>query len=604
GILPVEYLGTDWPYQALSLLTNARQILAHYQRQMLQKKEITLPFFFWTFKELSPSRQAELMSMVDTLLKQNRYKDAIQVGLKIIEIALKGLAYYQKHDRIALSISILLGFLGWISYVIVLLLRDYTTVGHTSLESSVRMPEDTISKIKCIFVYAFFGSIISFLLYVQNASVMYYAYFLLPVILWMMVSLQWDLINSAKLYIERRNVLYRFISLSVLSFIAVELLVLSFFKREILSFILWAIASWPFFSPLTSPHKKLCFAWCTTCVILSVFPMLPVVGRESNYNLVILAGWLFVLCVGLCARRPETGLILNNRQCRREPQNIVITTAIQVILLCAATFTVQSTASSISNKEGLPLLNQIVSWLILGSSLVLPPFGSQSVLTRLLNVMTSLFAPYILLCISHEGIFCLFLCIQMILWLYLEHHLSYNYQKLQDLFFVSSPTHVLRKPILHELSLADLRRAYFFIFFIFLAFFGTGNIASINSFDPTSVYCFLTIFNPFVMGFLILLKILIPFLIVSCVFRAIIVSLKISPRAMFLLILLMSDFLGLHFFFLVKDSGSWLDIGTSLSHYIISITIIIFIMLLYGLAWFLTSFSLNFPSFKRKRHLL
>ncbi|KFM71107.1 GPI ethanolamine phosphate transferase 1, partial [Stegodyphus mimosarum] len=86
------------------------------------------------------------------------------------------------------------------------------------------------------------------------------------------------------------------------------------------------------------------------------------------------------------------------------------------------------------------------------------------------------------------------------------------------------------------------------------------------------------------MGFLILLKILIPFLIVSCVFRAIIVSLKMSPRAMFLLILLMSDFLGLHFFFLVKDSGSWLDIGTSLSHYIISITIIIFIMLLYGLA--------------------
>ncbi|KFM71108.1 hypothetical protein X975_09987, partial [Stegodyphus mimosarum] len=80
--------------------------------------------------------------------------------------------------------------------------------------------------------------------------------------------------------------------------------------------------------------------------------MLPVVGRDSNYNLVILAGWLFVLCVGLCARRPETGLILNNRQCRREPQNIVIITAIQVILLCAATFTVQSTASSISNKEG------------------------------------------------------------------------------------------------------------------------------------------------------------------------------------------------------------------------------------------------------------
>ena len=30
------------------------------------------------------------------------YKLQIQVGLKIIELALKGLSYYQKHDRIAL----------------------------------------------------------------------------------------------------------------------------------------------------------------------------------------------------------------------------------------------------------------------------------------------------------------------------------------------------------------------------------------------------------------------------------------------------------------------------------------------------------------------
>ncbi|GFT79498.1 GPI ethanolamine phosphate transferase 1 [Trichonephila clavipes] len=97
---------------------------------------------------------------------------------------------------------------------------------------------------------------------------------------------------------------------------------------------------------------------------------------------------------------------------------------------------------------------------------------------------------------------------------------------------------------------------------------------------------------------------MIPFLIVSCVLRAINVCLKVSPRALFLLILLMSDFLGLHFFFLVKDTGSWLDIGTSLSHFIISITIIIFIMLLYGLAWILTSVSLTVPSLKLKRHIL
>ncbi|CAL1275668.1 unnamed protein product [Larinioides sclopetarius] len=462
GILPVEYLGTEWPHKALSLLTNARQILANYQRQMLQKKENTLPIFFWRFKELSSSRQAELMAMIDTLLKQNRYKDVIQVGLKIIELALKGLVYYQKHDRIILSLSIFLAFLGWISYVFVLILKDYTSFGQKSLESSVIIPEDNFSRIKCIISFVFIGSFISLLLYVQNAPVMYYAYFLLPVLLWMLVCLQWELIYSSKLHLERKNNFYKFIGLSLLSFIAMEFLVISFFKREVLSVVLWGIAVWPFFSSLTNAHKRLCLSWCVTSIILSGFPMMAVVGKDTNYNTVILAGWLFIFAVGFCARRPETGLIFNSRTVRREPYHIAVITAVQVVLLCVSTYTIQSTSRSIANKDGLPFLNQIVAWFILGISLVLPMFGSQSILTRLLNVMTSLFAPYILLSISHEGMFCLLLCIEMILWLMLEHHLSYNYSKLQDIHFVPISADPMMKKINMEISLGDFRRAYFF----------------------------------------------------------------------------------------------------------------------------------------------
>ena len=55
---------------------------------------------------------------------------------------------------------------------------------------------------------------------------------------------------------------------------------------------------------------------------------------------------------------------------------------------------------------------------------------------------------------------------------------------------------------------------------------------------------------------------------------------RCSRNAMFLMVLLMSDFMALHFFFLVSDQGSWQEIGTSLSHYVIAQANPIFVLML------------------------
>jgi len=62
------------------------------------------------------------------------------------------------------------------------------------------------------------------------------------------------------------------------------------------------------------------------------------------------------------------------------------------------------------------------------------------------------------------------------------------------------------------------------------------------------------------------------------------ISLQLPPFSLFLLVLSVTDILTLNFFFLVRDSGSWLEIGTSISHFVISSAFIVFLIVLFSIS--------------------
>ena len=127
-----------------------------------------------------------------------------------------------------------------------------------------------------------------------------------------------------------------------------------------------------------------------------------------------------------------------------------------------------------------------------------------------------------------------------------------------------------------------MRIAIYFLFMVNMAFFGTGNIASVSSFSLESVYRFTTIFNPFLMGAFLILKILIPFFLLSSVFGILSRILHLPSFSLFLLVLCTTDIMTLNFFFLVRDTGSWLEIGTTISHFIIASSFIVFQIILFS----------------------
>uniref|UniRef100_A0AAQ4RRN9 GPI ethanolamine phosphate transferase 1 n=1 Tax=Gasterosteus aculeatus aculeatus TaxID=481459 RepID=A0AAQ4RRN9_GASAC len=569
GILPLLYLNNSEHFKAESMYTNAIQVLEQYK----------LPVFV-----SPPSCQ---MALCRTLIAR----------------ALEGLAYYHTYDRFFLGCSVVLGFVGWTSYVVLVILKT-----HANLNRNPSIPSHALVRLSLSLTV-----VITVFLLIQRSPVTYYVYCLLPVPLWYSVlkesGILTDLFRSAP-----SLPLWKCFGYFVLVSFGIELLVASFFHRAMLTVGLAVLSLWPFLSGLFGKAKFRSLSWCLGCLCLAAFPLMPVVGREPNVHLVTFAGVLslFTSACYLWSSRPRTTMHLSDRQ-----QFVS-----QVTTVCA--YVPSLTHSSLQQKQGLPLLNQVISWSTLASSMIVPLLSSTRLFQRLLSIFLSLTATYLLLSTGSEALFPPVLAWLMFVWINIEqeamlaqasHPLNLHgfpqtscigicspifYQNMHSGLSTIDFSANIDIAKLRQLKLDDIRRSYFFVFFIITAFFGTGNIASINSFDPASVYCFLTVFNPFLMGGLMMWKVVIPFIIVMCTFETIQVATQLSSRSLFLIVLVISDLMALHFFFLVQDYGSWLDIGTSISHYVIVMSMTIFLMLLSVVTHILTSQRLTL--WRHKKH--
>uniref|UniRef100_A0A8C7BH14 GPI ethanolamine phosphate transferase 1 n=1 Tax=Neovison vison TaxID=452646 RepID=A0A8C7BH14_NEOVI len=379
--------------------------------------------------------------------------------------------------------------------------------------------------------------------------------------------------------------------------LGIEVLVLSFFYRYTLTAGLVAFACWPFITQLRTQAKSISLSWIFFSLLLAVFPLMPVVGRKPDIFLVMGAG-LLVLLLSLCV---VTSLLKRKDHFINEE---LLLHLVQMLSIVLSMYVVYTTHDSLLKKQGLPVFNQIISWITLASSFVLPLLSPTRLFERLFSILLSSMSAYLLLSTGYEALFPLVLSCLMFVWIQVEQEtlrqpsVSYK-QKVTSLQFTCSPDITQFR----QLYLDDVRRAFFLVFFLVTAFFGTGNIASINSFDLASVYCFLTVFSPFMMGALMMWKILIPFVLVMCAFEAVQLTTQLSSKRLFLMVLIISDIMALHFFFLVKDDGSWLDIGTSISHYVIVMSMTIVLVFLNGLAHLLTTKKLELCG-KPKSHLI
>ena len=261
------------------------------------------------------------------------------------------------------------------------------------------------------------------------------------------------------------------------------------------------------------------------------------------------------------------------------------------------------------------------------TSLTLPFLHSLQPNSHYLHRLVVLFLTFspifIILTISYEGLFYFVFCATLVTWVRLEHHI-YTYTRtnraspppspvpapkplhsamtdISNQLQSSDETSNLKSPSsassssnlttsgaksntdsppcspYRPLTLSDARISLFFLYLLQSAFFSTGNIASVSSFSLDSVYRLIPVFNPFSQGALLTLKLLIPFALISANLGILNKRLGVAPSSLFMVVMAISDVLTLNFFWMVKDEGSWLDIGTSISHFCIASMLCVFV---------------------------
>ncbi|OAX38080.1 PigN-domain-containing protein [Rhizopogon vinicolor AM-OR11-026] len=535
------------PALARLALANAESILEHYLVKHESKAAQTTRYkAFEPLEKVShdgkPSR-VSWISKIERLIGDGRSFEARQETAELIKVTLQGLRYLETYDRVLIRAIVIVAYLGWAAYSSLSILPPAA--------SSVSANKSALVRIAAAATLAIFWALFA----AQRAPWTFYVYVTFPCYFWQQFALRGVpiLVQQFKSSDRPGSFTCRALFHLVIVVVVLQCMVAAYTHRSLWSIgflfmgILWPFALWP--SHVRSQKPKLLLLWMGSCLATGIFPLLSVNKVEDLY--MIMCGGATILAVGAGYLR-----LVSNGAAAAGKVSVVQVSFIVLMMAITA-----SSVKSLQAKQGLPIINQTLAWVVLVVSSIYP-FISQAQhhtpASRIVSLFLGFGVCFVILSISVEGLFYAAFTCNLLLWIEVEAAVRLN-----GAGAVSSKQG-------YEFRTDDIRIALFFLFFVQVAFFGTGNVASISSFYLEPVYRLVPIFNPFLMAALLIFKIIAPYVILSAAFATLNTRLRLPPFSLFIVALTLTDGMTMSFFLSVTDTGSWLEIGQSISFFCIT----------------------------------
>ncbi|KAJ7045027.1 Phosphatidylinositolglycan class N-domain-containing protein [Mycena alexandri] len=566
--LMAALVGIDWPVNSVGVLpdvdptrpgylmpregdrtfakaaqVNAKMIIEQYRIKHELKKSHTILYKpFVPLEGSGPSNRHAKLSDIDHAISTEHWRLARELSADLINDGLAGLRYLQTYERMLIKGMATAAYIGWAAYASLFIFRPLDTY-------VLRPGQVVVTSVAGLALAAFW-----LLFAVQRSPWTYYLYIAFPCFFWHQFVAQVApfLRESVGHRIGwTRLVLYGGLVIGVL-----QSMVAAYVHRSIWSvgFLLlgtvWPLSAW---TKENRARLSMPYLWTASCLVTGIFPLLSVDKTESLAA--ILAGGLCILVAGTLFAQTGLGDV------SKPVSRLFVAQGILIVLAMGIT---ASSVYHLQAKLGLPLLNQVAGWIVLVTASALPFLSRVKHSTsRSKSLMYFLaFGPcFVFLSISVEGLFYVAYSLTLASWIAVERSLRGG-----DLERIKKSKSVVQ----YRFQPDDIRVALFFLFFVQVGFFGTGNVASISSFYLSPVYRLIPVFSPFAMALLLVFKIIAPYIILSVTFAALNDALHLPPFSLFLVALTLTDGMTLTFFFNVTDTGSWLEIGQTITFFCVA----------------------------------